>query len=64
MTYQEWFKQIIWLKNKIILPNGERLSKSNYQTTKGFDIDKFNSMLFQEYNKQHPTKQDGRRYKK
>jgi len=31
---------------------------------KGFDIDKFNTMLFKEYNKQHPVKADGRRYKK
>jgi hypothetical protein len=64
MNYRDWFKKIIWLKDKVILPDNNRISKTSYQTEKGFDIDKFNSMLFKEYNKQHPTKPDGRRYKK
>ena len=63
MNYKDWFKQIKWLKDKVILPNGERISKSSYITPKGFNIDGFNSMLFQEYNKQYPVN-DGRRYKK
>ncbi len=62
-TYQEWFKEIKWLKDKIILPNNERISKAAYVTSKGFNIDAFNTMLFNTYNKQHPVS-DGRRYKK
>lgn len=61
--YKEWFNKIQWLKDKIILPDNIYISKSDYVTTKGFDIDGFNSLLFQEYNKQHPIS-DGRRYKK
>jgi len=64
MSYKDWFNKIQWLKDKVILPDNNRISKSNYQTEKGFDIDKFNTMLFKEYNKQHPVKADGRRYKK
>jgi len=62
-TYSEWFKEIQWLKDKIILPNNKSISKLNYITSKGFDIDGFNKILFEEYNKQHPVN-DGRRYKK
>lgn len=63
MNYREWFKQIQWLKDKVILPNNKSINKSEYITSKGFNIDGFNKMLFQEYNKQHPVN-DGRRYKK
>ena len=63
MTYQEWFKQIIWLKDKIILPNNITISKSDYITKDGFDINSFNTMLFKTYNKLYPVS-DGRRYKK
>lgn len=63
-TYKEWFNEIKWLKDKVILPNGERISKSSYVKKDGFDIDSFNKMLFKEYNKQSPVKKDGRRYKK
>jgi len=63
MTYQKWFKEIQWLKDKVILPNNKSISKSDYITSKGFNIDGFNKMLFQEYNKQYPVN-DGRRYKK
>lgn len=27
-TYQEWFKEIVWLKDKIILPNNITVDKS------------------------------------
>jgi len=63
MIYKEWFNKIQWLRDKIILPNHKTISKSNYVTDKGFNIDGFNSLLFQEYNKQYPVN-DGRRYKK
>lgn len=62
-TYQEWFKEIKWLKDKIILPDGTRISKSNYITKNGFNIDGFNKFLFQMYNTHYPVS-DGRRYKK
>ena len=59
MTYQEWFKKIQWLKDKVILPENISISKSDYITDKGFDIDGFNSLLFKLYNKQNPVS-DGR----
>jgi len=63
MTYQKWFEKIIWLKDKIILPNNNTISKSDYITKDGFDINSFNSMLFKTYNILYPVS-DGRRYKK
>ena len=63
MTYKEWFKKIVWLQDKIILPSNIRISKSNYITKDGFNIDRFNTMLFKTYNTLHPVN-DGRRYKK
>ena len=62
-TYREWFKKIVWLQDKIILPNNIRISKSNYITKNGFEIDSFNTLLFKIYNKLYPVN-DGRRYKK
>jgi len=62
-SYKEWFKEIQWLKDKVILPENISISKSDYITDKGFDIDGFNSLLFKLYNKQNPVS-DGRRYKK
>lgn len=62
-TYQEWFKEIVWLKDKIILPNNITVDKSKWITKDGFDINGFNSYLFELYNKQNPVS-DGRRYKK
>ena len=52
-TYKDWFKDIQWLKDKVILPDNKRISKDKYITSNGFDIDGFNKMLFNEYNKQH-----------
>lgn len=63
MTYQEWFKEIQWLKDKVILPNNHSISKDDYITKDGFDINGFNRMLFKVYNTQYPVS-DGRRYKK
>jgi len=62
-TYQEWFKKIIWHKDNIILPNSQTISKAEYITKDGFDINGFNTMLFKTYNILHPVS-DGRRYKK
>jgi len=62
-TYQEWFKEIKWLKDKVILPDGKRVSKDQFIKKDGFDIDSFNKFLFQTYNSYYPVS-DGRRYKK
>lgn len=53
ITYKDWFKDIQWLRNKVILPNNLSVSKTDYITSKGFDIDSFNELLFKEYNKQY-----------
>lgn len=63
MTYKEWYLKIQWLKDKIILPDGNRIDKKSYMTKDGFDINSFNKLLFKEYNKAFPVKKDGRRYK-
>jgi hypothetical protein len=63
ITFKEWFNKIQWLKDKVILPNDQAVSKSDYITAKGFNIDGFNSLLFKEYNKKYPVN-NGRRYKK
>lgn len=62
-SYKEWFKEIQWLKDKVILPENISISKSDYITNKGFDIDRFNELLFILYNKQNPVN-DGKKYKK
>ncbi len=62
-TYKEWFKKIIWLKDKVILPNNQTVDKSQLVRKDGFDIDGFNVFLFNTYNKLYPVS-DGRRYKK
>lgn len=63
MSYKDWFKKIIWLKDKIILPNNQTVDKSQFVRKDGFDIDGFNVFLFNTYNKLYPVS-DGRRYKK
>lgn len=62
-TFKDWFHEIKWLKDKVILPNDITIEKSNYITKDGFDIDGFNSLLFKTYNTMYPVS-DGRRYKK
>ena len=63
MSYKDWFKKIIWLKDKVILPNNQTVDKSRFVRKDGFDIDSFNVFLFNTYNKLYPVS-DGRRYKK
>lgn len=63
-TYKDWFKDIVWLKDKIILPNGQSVDKGSFVRKDGFDIDGFNVFLFNTYNALYPVKKDGRRYKK
>lgn len=55
-TYKEWFQKIQWLKDKVILPDNIYISKSDYITDKGFNIDEFNNLLFKIYNQQHSIK--------
>lgn len=61
-TYTEWFNDIKWLRDKIILPDGNTIDKTTYVTKDGFDINRFNTFLFQTYNTLYPV-QDGRIYK-
>jgi len=50
MEYKEWFQQIQFLKDKVILPNNKTIDKTQWVTNKGFDIDRFNGFLFKTYN--------------
>lgn len=50
MTYKEFIKQTRFLKDKVILPNGTRIIKSDWITNKGFDFDNFNKFLMDTYN--------------
>ena len=59
-TYKEWFKKIIWLKDKVILPNNQTVDKSQFVRKDGFDIDGFNVFLFNTYNKLYPVSDDRR----
>lgn len=51
MEYRDWFKEIKFLKDKVILPDGNRINKSDWVTSKGFDFDNFNKFLMDTYNK-------------
>lgn len=50
MTYYDWIRDIQFLKDKIILPSGNRVDKSDWVNNKGFDFDKFNKFLLDKYN--------------
>jgi len=50
MTYSQWIKAIVFLRDKIILPDGTRISKDRWITSKGFNFDKFNKYLMDTYN--------------
>lgn len=62
MKYKDWYEEIEWLKNKVILPNGKRVSKDDYITKNGFDRDGFNKTLYKIWLNTN-NKKDGRRYK-
>ena len=64
MTYKEWCSKLQWLKDKVILPNGTSLSKADFITKDGFNIESFNELLYSLYEKDNKLKPDGRRYKK
>lgn len=53
ITYKEWFNDIKWLKNKVILPDGVKINKLNYITPNGFDTDGFNMKLITIYIKEY-----------
>ncbi len=50
MTYKEFINETKFLKDKVILPNGVRVSKDRWITSKGFNFDKFNKFLLDTYN--------------
>lgn len=62
MSYTDWYQEIEWLKNKVILPNGKRVSKDGYITKDGFDTEGFNKVLYKIW-LNTDNKKDGRRYK-
>ncbi len=53
MTYKDWCSKLQWLKDKVILPDGTRISKEEYITNDGFDIKSFNELLYSLYEKQN-----------
>jgi hypothetical protein len=63
MTYKDWFQEIKWLRDKIILPNNNRISKDSFNVDGKFNADSLNKFLFKKYNEEYPVN-DGRRYKK
>lgn len=56
MTYGDFIKQTQFLKDKIILPNGTRISKSRWITPKGFDFDLMNKFLLKTYKELYEKK--------
>lgn len=50
--YKDWYDQIIWYKNYVVLLDGKRLSKQGYITDKGFNTKGFNQLLRSIYNKE------------
>lgn len=64
ISFAEWLLQLIHLRDKVILPGRVTVSKEPYITPNGFDTISFQKRLFQEYNKQYPTKPNSLRYKK
>jgi hypothetical protein len=48
-TYQEWVQEIQWLRDKIILPDGKRISKESFMTNSQIDADKLNTILMSEH---------------
>lgn len=53
MIYKDWCSKLQWLKDKVILPDGTRISKEEYITSDGFDIKSFNELLYSLYEKQN-----------
>lgn len=55
-TYQEWVQEIQWLRDKIILSNGKRISKESFMTNGQVDADKLNIILMSEHKGTNITK--------
>lgn len=53
MTYNEFIQQVQFLKDKIILPDGTRVSKDRWITSKGFNFDALNKYLLTTYNNKY-----------
>jgi hypothetical protein len=43
--YKDWYDQIIWYKDYVVLLGGKRISKLPYVTKGEFDTDNFNKLL-------------------
>ena len=50
MTYTEWFQKILFMRDKVILPDGKQINKLKWVTPNGFNINEFNKFLMITYN--------------
>jgi len=48
-NFNEWVSKIVYLKDKVILPDGRILYKTAFITPKGFDLEGFNELLKDTY---------------
>lgn len=49
MTYEEWLTKVVYLKDKVILPDGRYIYKQAFNTPNGFDGEAFNELLKDSY---------------
>jgi len=50
MVYEEWLTKVVYLKDKVILPDGRYIYKTAFITPKGFDGEGFNELLKDAFN--------------
>ena len=43
--YKDWYNQIVWYKDYVVLLGGKRISKLPYVTNSGFNSTEFNKKL-------------------
>jgi len=51
LSKKEFYNQLQWLQNSVILPNGHRVSKIEFVTSNGFDFDGMYDLLDRYYDK-------------
>jgi hypothetical protein len=52
-NFDQWYSKIIFHSDDAQLPNGTKISKDKYITSRGFDIKSFNRRLVEIYNEEH-----------
>ena len=50
MTFEEWLTKIVYMKDKVILPDGRYIYKTAFITQHGFDGEGFNELLKDAFN--------------